>query len=336
MKKHIFFLLLLLLGCSACEDLVFTENEKTDKAQDNFEFLWKTANEKYAFFDYKKIDWDAVYRQYKPQIQTGMSQDSLFRVLFRMMNELKDGHVNLISPFNVSKYNFDLLGPTNIDTRIVKEKYLRENVYTTGAFLHNAIANNQVGYVRYSSFSNKVSGFDMAFVFSRYAKTKGLIFDLRQNGGGSIANVFTMLNYLANQRTFLYRSYIKNGPGREDFEGPQDAYAEPTGNIRYAGKVAILVDRGSFSATSFFTLGARELPNVTIIGDSTGGGLGIPNGGQLPNGWTYRFSISRTLTANGENFESGIPPDIRVLLTESDRLKGIDTVIERAVVELLK
>jgi hypothetical protein len=336
MKKYFLLISLIFFGFPSCEDVVFSEKIKTDDPQANFEFLWKTANEKYAFFDYKKIDWDDVYRRYKPQVQTGMGQDSLFRVLFRMMNELRDGHVNLISGFNVSKYNFDLLGPANIDTRIVKERYLRENAYTTGPLLHNGIANNQVGYVRYSSFSSKVSAFDMAFVFSRYAKTKGLIFDLRQNGGGSISNVFTMLNALVGQRTFLYHSYLKNGPGREDFEGPQNAYAEPAGTIRYPGKVAILVDRGSFSATSFFTLGARELPNVTIIGDSTGGGLGIPNGGQLPNGWTYRFSISRTLTANGENFESGIPPDIRVLLTEADRLKGIDTVIERAVLELLK
>jgi C-terminal processing protease CtpA/Prc len=66
----------------------------------------------------------------------------------------------------------------------------------------------------------------------------------------------------------------------------------------------------------------------------TGGGLGIPNGGQLPNGWTYRFSISRTLSPAGENFENGVPPDIQVVLTKADRDRGVDTVIERAIQEL--
>lgn len=328
--------MLLVLGTASCEDLLFSGEEKSTDPQTNFDFLWKTANEQYAFFDYKGIDWDKVYQQYQPQIKPGMSQDSLFRVLFRMMNELKDGHVNLISAFNVSRFNFDLLGPANIDNRVVKEKYLRENAYSTGPFLHNGLAGNRIGYIRYTSFANQVSDFHLAFLLSRYAKTTGLIIDVRQNGGGSVENVFTILNHLANQRTFLFDSYLKNGPGREDFEGPQKAYAEPKASTPYSGKVAILIDRGSFSASSFFALGARELPNVTLVGDTTGGGLGIPNGGQLPNGWTYRFSISRTLSPNGENFENGVPPDVRVLLNENDRLRGIDTVIERAISILLR
>jgi C-terminal processing protease CtpA/Prc len=135
----------------------------------------------------------------------------------------------------------------------------------------------------------------------------------------------------------LYNSYLKSGPGKDDFQGPQAAYAEPDKNqVKYTKKIAVLIDQGTFSAASFFALGAREIPNVILVGDSTGGGLGIPNGGQLPNGWTYRFSISRTLSPAGENFENGVPPDVKVLLKKSDRDQGIDTVIERAVEELRK
>jgi len=32
---------------------------------------------------------------------------------------------------------------------------------------------------------------------------------------------------------------------------------------------------------------------MVLIGDTTGGGWGLPNGGQLPNGWTYRLSITK-------------------------------------------
>jgi len=55
----------------------------------------------------------------------------------------------------------------------------------------------------------------------------------------------------------------------------------------------------------------------------------------LPNGWTYRFSITQTLDLSGNNWESGVPPDIQVNLNEADRSKGIDTILERAIKEIL-
>jgi C-terminal processing protease CtpA/Prc len=70
---------------------------------------------------------------------------------------------------------------------------------------------------------------------------------------------------------------------------------------------------------------------MTVMGDTTGGGLGLPNGGQLPNGWTYRFSITKTLDPQGNNYENGIPPDVVKILTAEDRISGRDTVIEAAV-----
>ena len=70
--------------------------------------------------------------------------------------------------------------------------------------------------------------------------------------------------------------------------------------------------------------------------DTTGGGLGIPNGGQLPNGWTYRLSISRTLSPEGENYENGVPPDIYVNLDREAVNRGVDNLIEAAIREILK
>jgi C-terminal processing protease CtpA/Prc len=97
----------------------------------------------------------------------------------------------------------------------------------------------------------------------------------------------------------------------------------------------MLIDRGTYSAGSFTALSTRAIPRITLVGDTTGGGLGLPNGGQLPNGWTYRFSITQTLDANLNNeYESGVPPDIRVITNLSDRTK--DEVIERAKLEINK
>jgi C-terminal processing protease CtpA/Prc len=78
------------------------------------------------------------------------------------------------------------------------------------------------------------------------------------------------------------------------------------------------------------------LDNVILVGDTTGGGLGMPNGGQLPNGWTYRFSVTQTLDLNGNNWENGVPPDVLAILSPADVANGKDSVIEKAIEELRK
>jgi C-terminal processing protease CtpA/Prc len=75
----------------------------------------------------------------------------------------------------------------------------------------------------------------------------------------------------------------------------------------------------------------REFPNVTVLGDTTGGGLGTPIGAELPNGWAFRFSSSMTISPRGENLEDGIPPDITLYLQNSDVVKGHDTMIDKAI-----
>ena len=322
----------LFLGAvSSCESLLL-EAEPENTPETVFNYLWTEAKEKYAFFEYKNIDWDEVYDRYQPQIKAEMSQAELFNVLFAMLNELRDGHVNLISPFNVSRYNVDLLGPQNFDWRILRENYLGEDYYITGPLNHDFLANEKVGYVRYASFSSFVSQLDLDFVMLRYRETDGMIIDLRQNGGGSIANVFQILNRFVDEKTLVYNSYLKTGPGPNDFSEAQAAYLEPEeDHLDYDKPVVLLVDRGTYSASSFFALAAKALPQFTIIGDNTGGGLGIPNGGQLPNGWTYRFSISQTLSLDGQNYEDGVPPDEKVIMSAVNRLQGKDPVLERAI-----
>ncbi|MBK9488702.1 MAG: S41 family peptidase [Haliscomenobacter sp.] len=319
----------------SCETLIF-DQEATDNPRENFDYLWRQCNEKYSFFEYKKIDWQAMNAKYAAQIKDKMTSDELFKVLFSMLNELQDGHVNLISPFRQSRFDFDLLGPENIDLRVVRENYLKNDYIITGPFQHNVVgADKKIAYVRYNSFEDRVAPAHVAYILSYYRNTQGLILDIRQNGGGSAANIFKILNQLVSEKTLLYNSFLKSGPGKDDFAGPQPAYAEPDENrFKYGKKIAVLIDRGTFSAASFFALGAREVDNMIVIGDKSGGGLGLPNGGQMPNGWTYRFSISQTLSPAGENFENGVPPDIQVILTKSDRDRGVDTVIERAIQEL--
>lgn len=336
MKKRITIALLLAgAGLSSCEKVLFEpEQEFSRDPFENFEYLWEQCNTKFSYFELKKIDWEAVKENYAAKLYKGMSDDSLFSVLGGMMNELKDGHSNLISGADLSFFGIPYLGQDNFDWRIIEDNYLSQDYHRTGFFQHDFIADGQVGYIRFPAFAG-VTPDQMKYLLNRYAATQGLIFDLRENGGGFAADITTILGGFIKKRTLVHYNRRKNGPGKDDFSTSEPVYIDPLEGVTpYTKKVAVLTDRGTYSAGSFFALDTKAIPNLVTLGDTTGGGLGLPNGGGLPNGWTYRFSIDQALTLDKDpSYEQGVPPDIPVLFDWNDRTR--DEVIERALQELL-
>ena len=78
----------------------------------------------------------------------------------------------------------------------------------------------------------------------------------------------------------------------------------------------------------------RHCPHVTIVGDRTGGGAGLPFSSELPNGWSIRFSACPMYDTDKQSTENGIEPDIKVGLRTDDFLRGRDTMIETARAKL--
>lgn len=319
---------------SGCELLFFENNNLSSDPYTNFEYLWNEIDRKYSYFDLKGIDWEQVKTTYCQMLYDSMSEEALFDVLAGMMNELRDDHSNLISPFNVSMYKVDLNYPANYCLRTIEEFYLPEGWYT-GSFFHDFLANGQIAYMRYSSFSNSFTNQDLNYLLTRYENTKGLILDMRNNGGGDIMNVSKILERFTSEKVQVGYFIIRNGEAHSDFGERNNFYLGTYDSIRYEKPVVVLIDRGSYSATTMFAVATKALQNITLIGDTTGGGGGLPNGGQLPNGWTYRFSISQLLDLNGLNYaENGIPPDIVAQFDWSDLTK--DEILEKAIDYLLE
>ena len=331
MRKILIVVAVVFMGCSK----PFFDEEPAPNAEETFQYLWKECDQKYSFFDLKDVDWNEKKLEYSVKVYNGMSQLALFDVLFDMLNELKDGHVNLVSAFQVARFDISQLGLKNYDSRLIKDYYLSDKYFITGGLSHDLLEKGNIAYIRYNSFSTKVTDDQMNFILNKYESTDGLIFDVRANGGGSVTNLFMILSHFITEKTFIYDSYIKNGKEHEDFGSAEKAFVEPSSGYRYLKPVVVLTDRGSYSATSYFSLGVRAIENMTLIGDTTGGGLGAPNGGQLPNGWTYRFSITQTISHDGENLENGVPPDIQVDLDPNEALNGIDTIMERAILFII-
>src|SRR6056297_1466167 len=99
---RIITLCLAVLLFSSCEEFFFKPVPGTTPTE-IFEQVWAFADAEYSFFDYKNLDWGVKKTEYGALIQDDMSEEALFSVLADMLYELKDGHVNLTSPFDRSR-----------------------------------------------------------------------------------------------------------------------------------------------------------------------------------------------------------------------------------------
>jgi Peptidase family S41/Tricorn protease C1 domain len=322
------FCLLIFSHCSR----IFLASDVKNTPTHCFDMLWQTVNDKYAYFDYKKIDWQAVRQKYRPRIHDTMSQDSLFTVLAATLSELRDGHVNLYAGFDRSRYwawKDDY--PDNFNASFVYRNYLGRDFRSTGS-LPNQMLADSIGYIRYSSFGNPISEADLDFVLKRFDKTQGIIIDVRDNGGGSMANIFKIMARFVDKKTLIGYTQHKNGKNKNDFSKKQPMYAVPKKNYTpYLKPIVVLVNRGCYSATTHFAAYMSLLPNVTIVGDRTGGGGGMPVSCDLPNGWQYRFSATNQTLPDSSFFEHGLDPDILIGTSAKDELEKRDAMIEKAM-----
>lgn len=322
MTRHLYIYILLFL-VSGC----IREEQFDNSPKGNFEALWKIMDEGYCFFEYKDIDWDAVYRKYEPMITEDMSQDGLFEVLGNMLGELKDGHVNLYSASDMSRYwSWHEDYPRNFDILTIENRYLGNSYRIAGGMKYTILSDN-IGYVYYEDFSRAVGEGNLDEMLAYFAPCNGIIFDVRDNGGGTLTYAERIAARFTNEK--VHTGYImhKTGPGHNQFAQPKPVYVEPSNRIRWQKPVAVLTNRSAYSTTNEFANIMRYMPNAVLIGDRTGGGAGLPFTSELPNGWGVRFSASPHLDAEKNHIEFGIEPDIKIDLTS---LTLHDDIIEEA------
>ena len=327
----VFFIIMMFYAC----EKAFIKPDPKNTPTENVKFLWKTINEKYPFFDYKKVNWDSVGNVWIPRASDTMNDVAVFRIMDSMLYTLRDGHTNLFGAFNFSRnWQWYLNYPDNYNANLVERTYLNGVQWYTGAFTNRFLDSNRVGYVRYGSFSSDISDYAIDVIVNRFQNTKGLIIDVRSNGGGSVANISKFISRFTENRLLAWKEAEKNGAGKTDFTAFKETYIDPKGDKKYLKPIIILTNRRCFSATTLFVAAMLNLPNVKTLGDWTGGGGGAPTSTQLPNGWVVRYSGTVTLTPNGFNIENGTPPTIKQDITKDDEAKGIDSIIERALKEL--
>jgi hypothetical protein len=327
----IFLPLLLLLLSTACvrEEDCFSDNTPAG----NFEALWKIMDENYCFFDYKQeeygLDWNEVYARYHSRISSDMTDEQLFEVLNEMLRELRDGHTNLYAKHDVGRYwDWFESYPENFSDSLQRH-YLGTD-YRISSSIKYKILDDNVGYMYISAFSTEPGDGNLNQVLKYLQTCSGLIVDVRNNGGGLLSAAEKVAQRFTEEKVLTGYICHKTGTGHSDFSAPVAQYLEPSEGIRWQKKVCVLTNRQSYSSTNDFVTLMKALPRVTLVGDRTGGGSGLPMSSELPNGWSVRFSSSPMYDAEMQCNEFGIDPDVKVDITSEDYQRGLDTIIETA------
>ena len=331
MKKCIIYIIMCIASLSlvSCVDV----DEYDNSPQGNFEALWKIMDEHYCFFDYKRqaygLDWNEVRARYSKRIDVTMNSDQLFEVLSEMLAEVKDGHVNLSSTGDFSRYWSWKEGyPANSSDTLYR-RYLGTD-YKIASGLSYRILDDNIAYVRYESFMDGIGEGNLDKMFINLMFCQGLILDIRDNGGGNLLYAERLAARFFNERTLVGYLQHKTGAGHSDFSSMQEQWLDPSSNIRWHKPVCVLTNRGVYSAANEFVKYMKQCPTATIVGDHTGGGAGLPFSSSLPIGWSVRFSACPMYDVEKQDTEFGISPDVRVDLLQSDLLRGEDTIIEAA------
>jgi len=155
--------------------------------------------------------------------------------------------------------------------------------------------------------------------------TDGFVIDLRQNRGGMNPGVDRLAKFLLVDPGLVAIQTTRAGERREWRH-------EGSGEPAYRGKVAVLVDEGSGSASEVFSAFLQERGRAVIVGRTSYGGVLNSTQVQLPTGGVLQYPHSDMTTPNGRRIEGrGVVPDIAVELKRADLLAGKDTVLERAI-----
>ena len=339
-RKHYMFCVLAMLfmalipvSCSWNEEV--GDGEYTNTPQGNFMALWTIMDEHYCFFDLKRqklgVDWDEVKVRYGASISDNISDRSLFEVLCGMIGELRDGHVNLTSPYDFGRnWSWKTDYPANY-SKDLRDKYLGNNYIFGGNGYYYRILDDNIGYLVVESFESATTSGRLNVMFNNMALCNGIIIDIRNNGGGSLeASQFLASHFTEEKVTVGYTCY-KTGPGHNDFSKPYRMEVSPAKeDLRWIKPAVLLVNRGCFSSANDFALAMKAMENVTLLGDTTGGGGGMPMSSELPNGWVVRFSSAPSFDTDMNHVEFGVAPDIRLDMKDEDLQAGKDTYIEAA------
>jgi carboxyl-terminal processing protease len=193
------------------------------------------------------------------------------------------------------------------------------------------MATPKVGYIKVSRFSaTTMKEFRTKLSELKAAGMQDLILDLQGNGGGYLRTAIEMSDEFLGDRRLIVYTEGRNAPRDETFATKEGGFEK--------GRLAVLVDEGSASASEIVSGAVQDWDRGLIVGRrSFGKGL-VQRPVMLPDGSAVRLTVSRYFTPSGrciqKSYEEGVEAYQQEKsqrlqsgeLTSADSLHPADTV----------
>jgi carboxyl-terminal processing protease len=181
--------------------------------------------------------------------------------------------------------------------------------------------------IRISSFGDgTIGGFRKAVDQMEADKTKRVIIDLRNDGGGNVREVSDILDYFVptNQNKFSMKTLVETETAVSS--GLDDHFKNR--------EIVFLINGGTASASEILVLSVQDyLPTQTkIVGEKSFGKGSAQQLFEYNDGSSLKFTIAKWYSGkNGRTIDKvGIKPDFEIVLDEAKFRQGIDNQLEYA------
>lgn len=202
---------------------------------------------------------------------------------------------------------------------IVRRKVQRPTVY------QKTIDN--VGYVKIIDFNDTTyDQFKKAVESLVESGVQSLIFDVRNNGGGTVDSVIKMLDFLLPEGDIATATYKD---GRVEVLGTSDASCVEL-------PMVVLTNKTTASAAELFTQALKDYGVAKSVGEKTYGKGTMQVYHKLKDGSAIKLTIAKYNPPKSQNYDGiGIQPDYEVLLTE-EQTKNFSSLTEENDPQLIK
>ncbi|MEI7844162.1 MAG: S41 family peptidase [Chloroflexota bacterium] len=210
------------------------------------------------------------------------------------------------------------------DVKIVRAKI---NI----ASVESKMLDNNVAYVKLNTFGDTTTQELIAQLKDLLAQNpKGLVLDLRNNGGGYLQTAVEVSSQFIKQGVIVSEKY---GDGRAN-----DKSEAIPGGLATAIPMVVLVNEGTASASEIVSGAIQDYGRGKLVGVTTYGKGSVQIWTPLSNDQgAVRITIAKWLTPKDRTIHQvGLTPDIVVEMTKEDYAAGLDPQLDAAVKALIE
>jgi len=328
----------------------------------NFGVFTSAFKENYAFFKLHNIDWDGVYKTYRPKVTAKTTDDELLEILSVIIKSFHDPHINL---FAADKW-VGSMKPDALSLHVQKEfasekpmdRYFKsleklrsvmKNDFLGGdcrvaandfivwgkikpkiGYLNILVMGDYAGLEAPRKDSLAVLESTMDQIMEYFGSVDAVVVDVRFNMGGHDEISSLIADRFADRKRLAFTKKAVDGAG---FTEKQEFYVRPGGKYQFTKPTFLLTSERTVSAAESFVIRMMAYPHVTRVGATTAGAFSGALTKQLPNGWRFEMSNEICEAADGRVYEGvGIPPQVEVpVFIPGNIYPGLKQAVDKAV-----